>query len=258
MYHINTLTGFLNRCQGNYCTHNEVPHYKNKDSNSQYKAYKYYQKLKKNTLVLSDVDGTLVKGSLVLNHAKYLHDKKIINLGKLPDAWVSDMKNETIIRKLAEAYRESITGKTLKELDINNYMGSLQKNNFYTTFSQIKKMKNYGAKVVLISGSPDYLVKKLAKSSGFIGIGSKYHTDPETKQLTGTVDGMFHAEAKEKVVNGLIRKYNSSRVVAYGDTSSDKPLFDVADNRILVAPTKETLNLLGISPKDKNYKIITR
>ena len=58
--------------------------------------------------ILTDLDGTLLKGSLVLGHAIYLHNKKVIDLGDLPNAWNSDKKNESLIYELAISYQNAI------------------------------------------------------------------------------------------------------------------------------------------------------
>jgi len=211
-----------------------------------------------NVLILSDVDGTLVKGSLVLNHACALHDKGVIDLGDLPEKWKADMKNEVIIQELAETYRDKIIGLHLKDLETKEFIDEVvsDSNNFYSSIDEIRTMKRGGAEVILISGSPQYLVGELAKKFGFKGIGSDYQTD-RTGHLNGKVVGMFFAEAKEKVVAESI-DLNEHRVQihAYGDTSSDKPLFDKAHHKVIVDPTSETLRKLNIRKNNKDYRIL--
>lgn len=190
--------------------------------------------------VLSDVDGTLTRGSLVLDHAIFLHSSNSIDLGDLPQKWRKDPKNEKLIVKLAEKYREQIAGMNEDELRVNEFLDSYESNDnqFYSTLNQLKEFKKRGWEVQLISGSPDFLVSNFAERNGFFGKGSDYKKD-ETGKLNGNVDGMFGADAKQ----GFIQKLNIGRfkrVLAFGDTVSDKPLFDNAHHSTLVDPSEET------------------
>lgn len=191
-------------------------------------------------LALSDVDGTITKGSLVLEHAIYLHNKGIINLGSLPERWNNDRKNEKLITELAMAYKKAITGKTLNELDVDSFLKDyMEGDHFYSTFETLKTLqKRRGWDVHLVSGSPEFLVSKFGEKFGFTSKGSVYHTD-EDGRFTGDVDGMFGASQKAAHVSRL-RLKNYKRILAFGDTASDKPLFDVADHSTLVDPNEDT------------------
>lgn len=190
--------------------------------------------------VLSDVDGTLTKGSLVLDHAIYIHDKGYIDLGDLPDRWRADPKNEEIIVELAEKYREDIAGLKVEDLHVEEFLDDYEKieGKFYSTLDQLKDFKEKGWEVQLISGSPDFLVKPFAERNGFYGKGSEYFTDDEGK-LTGDIEGMFGHEAKEGYIKKLVVS-RFKRVLAFGDTASDVPLFDSAHHSTLVDPSETT------------------
>lgn len=216
-------------------------------------------KTKNKVLVLSDVDGTLLKGSLVLNHACELHEKGLIDLGDAPQKWLDDKKNETLMADLAEKYRAAIIGKSEKDINVNKFIKKISNdtNNFYSSITELQWMKNNGADVILISGSPQYLVKELAKNFGFKGIGSNYHVDKKGL-FTGGVDGMFFAEAKRKTVKNILNKHALNTVIhAYGDTASDIPLFEVATQKVLVDPNPETLQKISELPDARNYRIVT-
>lgn len=200
---------------------------------------------KKMKIAVSDVDGTIVKKSLVLNHASTLHDKGVINLGDLPDMWREDMKNEVFITKLAEGYRDQILGKNTKELLVDEYIEEVisDENNFYSILNRLIELKNDDVPVVLISGSPSYLVDKFAGHYGFQSAGSNYLVD-EMECFTGEVIGMFNGEAKRDYLKTLgLNKYVD--ILAFGDTQSDKPLFESASYSVLVEPNSETQEALG-------------
>lgn len=221
--------------------------------------------MKKSTLlVLSDVDGTLVNGSLVLDHACYLDTKGIINTNGLSDEWQHDPKNESLITKLADAYKDAIVGKTVRSLQVSRFLSeklSADDGVYKSSLSRLLRTYRAGASVHLVSGSPQFLLNPFAKwlrsqgnhmrlSHGSISAtGSQYFTDADGK-LNGEIEGMFHASAKRAAVARIIAKHRACygdnfRVTAFGDTASDMPLLTEAThgNAYLVDPSKVTLKV---------------
>lgn len=196
-------------------------------------------------ITLSDVDGTIVRGSLVLQHATTLHNKGLINLGDLPSKWATDKKNEDLITGLAISYQKAITGMHLQDLGINEFIDSICGNSesFYSALQRLITLKRAGSDVYLVSGSPDFLVKNFADRYGFKTAASHYHVS-DSGHLTGGIDGMFSAPAKRTFVNTLkLSEY--SDVHAFGDTSSDVPLFEASSYSVLVAPNQITRDTIG-------------
>lgn len=196
-------------------------------------------------VVLSDVDGTVIRGSLVLQHAISLHENEIINLGDLPAIWRSEMKNEHHITNLAVAYQQAITGMKITDLNVEGFIDSIceSSTNFYSSLTRLIELKQAGADVVLVSGSPDFLVGNFGKRFGFGFAASKYKTDADGR-LTGSIEGMFSAPAKRAFVGSLnLAGYRD--IFAFGDTSSDVPLFEAASYSVLVDPNEETRLSLG-------------
>ena len=190
--------------------------------------------------VLSDVDGTLTRGSLVLDHAIYLHERGVINLGNLPQRWKAAPKDEKLIVALAEKYRDAIRGKKVEDLQVEEFLDEYDgiQGKFYSTLDQLRTFKKRGWEVQLISGSPDFLVQPFAQRNGFYGRGSDYHVNEEG-YLNGSVDGMFGHDAKEGYISKLnVKRFK--RVLAFGDTASDVPLFNNAHHSTLVDPSEET------------------
>lgn len=196
-------------------------------------------------MIISDVDGTLVKGSLVLRHACFLHDEGVVNLGDLPEQWLADQKNETLISKLAEKYREGIKNKSLDDIGAKEFVRelTLDLDNFYSSLYMLIKKRASGHDVRLISGSPSFLVTPFARTFGFKSKGSLYIFDDNG--FTGEVIGMFQGDSKAKYVKTLKLEHHYDHVTAFGDTMSDKPLFDNAHFSVLVAPHEETLKNVG-------------
>ena len=188
------------------------------------------------------MDGTLTKGSIVLEHAGFLVEKGLIKDDGSYQAWNKDRKNEKLIVAVAENYRKEITGKTIEQLHVGEFIQLAldNKDNWYSTLDMLKAEKAKGNDVVIISGSSNFLVQGVAKALGFAGIGTWYYTNEEGK-LTGEVKGMFGYEAKEKWINENIPFKDYGYTVGLGDTSSDFVIFNVSEYNILVEPTAETL-----------------
>jgi HAD superfamily phosphoserine phosphatase-like hydrolase len=199
-------------------------------------------KIMHNKLVLSDIDGTILRGSLVLQHAVYLHELGVINTGNLAHQWINDKKNDQLIGDLATAYKTGITGKTIQELHIDEFLETITNNeeNFYTSIKLIQALQATGYDVILISGSPDFLVNKFGALYGFKTAGSSYYKD-SNDCFTGDIKAMFTYDAKQEYINTL-ELDGTENITAFGDTQSDVPLFEVANYSILVDPNSNTLS----------------
>lgn len=191
-------------------------------------------------IALSDVDGTIIRGSLVLDHACSIHEQGIVDLGDLPEIWKADQKCEEKIIALAEAYRGALIGMRQSELGVSKYLDTLFSNEekFYSTLEKLKELKAQGAEIHLISGSPSFLVGPFARRLGMRHAGSLYsRTRPGL--FTGKIRLMAIGSAKRDYVSSLnVDRYDE--VHAFGDTSSDAPLFDVAHHSTLVDPSIQT------------------
>lgn len=209
------------------------------------------KQLKGKTLVISDVDGTLIRGSLVNDHATWLQDRGIIDLGDLPARWKADPKNEKLIEELAINYIKALKGMSADELHIDEFMDAIiNEKRYYSSLDELIDYRQKGHDVILISGSPTYLVGNLAKRFGFQTVASRYHTD-KAKKFNGRITGMFSADHKRDVVERLDME-GYDLIVGYGDTASDRPLLEVSSRRVLVDPSKETRK----SYKGLKHKVI--
>lgn len=197
------------------------------------------------TLFLTDLDGTLTKKSLVLGHAGYLIENGIMTDTGIYKAWSDDMKNEKLIVALAEEYRHQITGKTIQELRVHEFVEEFlaNDNNWYSTLEMLQVAKNFGDDVILITGSSDFLVRELAEQLDFDYFATKYHLD-KTGKLNGEITGMFADFQKSEVIEKYIDLHLYDQVVGLGDTASDYGIFQHCEVNYLVEPTKETLEKL--------------
>ena len=207
-------------------------------------------------LLLTDVDGTLTRKSVVLSHAGFLIEKGIIQDNGSYEAWKKDMKNESLIVAVAEHYRSQITGKKESDLMPEEFVKSFlnKKENWYSTLEELKeKNKNGSHEIILVTGSSDFLVKELA-----ILLDCKYKATQylkENERFTGEVVGMFSESQKDSFVQKEVDKSKFSEIEAWGDTVSDYGLFKHAEKITLVEPTEKTLK--AVATKRKIDRIVS-
>lgn len=251
LYHVNPKTGNAARCRatrGNCPFGDFEQHYPS--LNDAAKAWEektptttFSDGFTKKTIILSDIDGTLLRSSLVLENASELHEAGVLDLGDGPAQWRTDVKNETFITALADNYRTALAGKTVAFVKAEKTLERLlaSDDNFYSTLKKLIAHKAQGHEVVLISGSPDFLVKPFAEHFGFKYHASNYLKD-DMGNFTGEIELMAGAQAKQAVINDLML-HDYDDIVGIGDTASDAPLLEVSGKTILVEPTNETLEL---------------
>lgn len=255
-YHINPKTGTPSQCRAlSRCPFGEVEdHYATlEEAQGAYETMQSKSHLEgKKKLVISDVDGTLLNTSLVLYNAVELHREGKIDVGDLADRWEADKKNEELITALAIKYVSELKDKDVTLIEANSTVRTLlsERKNFYSTLRRLVKLKQEGYDVVLITGSPDYLVKPFAEKFGFNFVASIYHK--EAGKFTGDITLMAGSNAKVAAIAKLdLQQYDE--VIGMGDTASDVPILQVSDHTVLVDPTQETLAALrqkGIVPDE--------
>ena len=249
-FHVNPELGYPTACEatericpfGAYDSPHEAAH--------AWESSQDYTSLKK-SLIVSDIDGTLIKSSLVLTNASYLSDNGHIDVGDRAEKWRADMKNEELILDLAWEYRKELLGKHVSYAraseSVNEILGDDQQ--FYSTIKKLSRYKDAGHDVLLISGSPDFVVEPFARRFGFDFIASKYEIDKDGIFREGT-NLMNTAEAKGRAISKLdLSGYEE--IIGLGDTSSDSPIFAVSHHSVLVDPTEITREKL----KEKGIKV---
>jgi HAD superfamily hydrolase (TIGR01490 family) len=95
---------------------------------------------------------------------------------------------------------------------------------------EIKKMKDRGAEVVIVSASPENWITGWCAAENLKCIATRLHTNND--RITGKINGR-NCHGKEKV-NRIKEEYNLadfSAVYAYGDTPGDRYMLDIANYR---------------------------
>src|SRR6056297_1601194 len=134
---------------------------------------------------------------------------------------------------------------------ITNQVIDLKGDNVYVyTRERIAWHKSMGHKILFISGSPSFLVRKMAERYGIDDFkASVYKTDAEN-HFTGEIRQMWDSKNKKKAMLDFVCKYNIDldKSYSYGDTSGDISMFEMTGHPIAINPTKELL--LGIKARE--------
>lgn len=207
-----------------------------------------------------DIDGTLYRDSLMIEHFKKLVKYEVFD----PNLWHSHVKltyemwkkrrgdYDDYMLELAELYISTLKGINMNEIEfIAEQVINLKGDSVYSyTRDKIRWHHQQGHKVFFISGSPQFLVKRMAskyKATDFRG--TEYVTDEEG-HFTGIVKQMWDAESKDKAIKELVDKYNIdlSQSHAYGDTNGDMSMLSQVGHPVAINPTKELLDNIRNHP----------
>ncbi|WP_425446769.1 HAD family hydrolase [Dethiothermospora halolimnae] len=197
-----------------------------------------------------DIDGTLYRNSLMIQHFRKLIKYEVVD----PYVWHEHVKHtykkwekrygdfEDYLEELAEIYVESLKGMPKEHIEfITRQVIRLKGDSVYKyTRERIKWHKEQGHKVFFISGSPDFLVSKMAEKYGADEYkGTKYILD-ENNRFTGELEKMWESDNKQKALDELLDKYDVEldKSYAYGDTNGDLSMFRIVGNPIAINPNK--------------------
>lgn len=199
-----------------------------------------------------DIDGTIYRDSLLIDHFKKLikyelvdlnqYEKKVKESYKSWDERVGDY--DAYLQDITKTYTEAIKGLSLQ---YNNFIADqvveLKGNRVYKySREKIKWHKQMGHKVIFISGSPDFLVGRMARKMGADDyIGSHYITSED--KLTGEVSPMWDTPNKIKAIHTFCEKYgiDLENSYAYGDTNGDYGMLTLVGNPKAINPSRELI-----------------
>ena len=208
------------------------------------------------TAAFFDIDGTLFRESLMVEHFK-----KLLRYEVLDEAlWHSRIKRnfenwqkrrgnyDDYMLELASIYMKSMKGLERSKMEfITNQVVDLKGDRVYMyTRNRIEWHKNQGHSVIFISGSPDYLVRKMAERYGITDcMGTRYLLD-EDDRYTGEVEQMWDSKSKRRAIDHFVQKYDIDldASYAYGDTMGDLSMLQLVGNPVAINPTRELLTHL--------------
>lgn len=226
----------------------------------------------KNTAAFFDIDGTIYRNSLMIEHFKKLIKYEVVD----PSVWYGKVKHsfnewerrlldfDIYLLELVEIYVKQLKGINKDYIEfIANQVITLNGEKIYKySRDRIEYHKNKGDLVFFISGSPDFLVSKMAEKYDITEYrASIYEVDSEGR-FTGELQGMWDSRNKLKSVKSLIDKYDidMSKSYAYGDTAGDYSMLKMVGKPIVINPNRELFMMLRKDPElaDKIRIIVER
>jgi HAD superfamily hydrolase (TIGR01490 family) len=212
------------------------------------------------TAAFFDIDGTLYRESLMIEHFKKLLKYEVLDealwhagIKKSYENWQKRRGNyDDYMLELAGIYVSSMKGLEKSKMEfITNQVVDLKGDKVYMyTRNRIEWHKSEGHTVIFISGSPDYLVRKMATRYGIAdSLGTRYYLD-ENDRYTGEIEQMWDSKSKHAAVNRFVEKYtiDLASSYAYGDTAGDLSMLRLVGHPVAINPTRELFTLINDDP----------
>lgn len=209
----------------------------------------------KNIAAFFDVDGTIFRNSLLIEHFKLLIKYEFISMdawtGKVQEKfnkWASrDGDYDEYLLELADIYLDALKHISPKDVNyIANRVIELRGDKVYKfTKNRIKWHKKMGHKLIIISGSPDFLVEKMATKLGFIDYKATDYIVKDGK-YTGEKIPMWDSVSKNTAIQEYVKKYDIDleNSYSYGDTSGDYSMLTTVGHPFAINPAKRLLELI--------------
>ncbi|MBB6452761.1 HAD superfamily hydrolase (TIGR01490 family) [Salirhabdus euzebyi] len=226
----------------------------------------------KNKAAFFDIDGTFYRDSLLIEHFKRLIKYEIISPSVWHDQVIHTFQDwdkrqgnyDVYLLDVSKIYVEHLTNVSKEDIEfIAKQVIRLKADRVYKyTRQQINWHLENDYKVIFISGSPDFLVAKMAeKYHATDYCGSTYHID-DNGFFTGEVQPMWDSVSKERTIKEMVEKHqiDLTQSYAYGDTNGDLTMFKHVGNPIAINPAKELLTAISEdkSLREKTQIVIER
>ena len=216
-----------------------------------------------------DIDGTIYRNALLIEHFKKLIKYELfddiqyrLKVAEAYNLW--DMRKgdyDDYLLDLTKLYVVAIKDLPIKYNDfISDQVLLLKGNRVYTyTREMIEWHKKKEHKVFFISGSPSFLVSRMAKKMGVDDFcGSVYEIDEKIQTFSGKIiKPMWDSIHKQEAIENFIKKYNIdlTKSYAYGDTNGDFSMLSLVGNPRAINPSKELITRIK---NDENLKSKTQ
>lgn len=212
------------------------------------------------TAAFFDIDGTLYRNSLMIEHFNKMVQYEIVD----PVVWNESVKHaytewrkrnaeyDTFMLALAEIYYEALRGRVAGDLEfISKQVIAIHGDIVYRyTRDQIRAHRAAGHKVFFISGSPEFLVSKMAeKYEADDYRATRYLLDAEGR-YTGEVVPMWDSESKDQAIHELVLAHDIDLAAsyAYGDTNGDFSMLQSVGHPVAINPARELLMRIKQTP----------
>lgn len=209
-----------------------------------------------NMAAFFDIDGTLFRNSLMIEHFKKLIKYEVID----PRVWHGSLKDyysewekrygdfNDYMDELVKIYVKELRGinKSYIEFVASQVINMNWDKVYRYTRSRINWHRQQGHMIFFISGAPDFLVEKMAEKYKVTAYKATKYIIDENNNFTGEVLSMWDSENKQKAINQLVSSYDVDldASFAYGDTTGDLSMLKMVGNPVAVNPVKKLLTAI--------------
>jgi len=210
-----------------------------------------------------DIDGTLFRNSLMIEHFKKMIRYEVIDpslwYGRLRESYSEWEKRygdfNDYMDELVQIYVKVLKGinKSYIEFIASQVININWDKVYRYTRARIKWHKEQGHKIFFISGAPDFLVEKMAEKYQVTDFKATQYIVDENNNFTGKVISMWDSDNKQEAINELVSQYNVDLKASfsYGDTTGDLSMLKIVGNPVAVNPVKNLL--LAIKEDEELY-----
>lgn len=227
-----------------------------------------------NIAAIFDIDGTVFRDSLLLQHLEKCVDYDVFPQNAKDE--IKDVKKQWKNRELdyddymytaVDTYTKYIQGKSVEDIDFvaRKVIEKQYQLVYKYTRNKILEHQERGHKVIFISGSPSFLVEKMAEK---FGVTTWFASDYETidNKYTGNVKPMWDSKSKKKTLQLIedVLDINLKKSYAYGDTTGDYTMLSNVGFPTAINPNKKLFKKLRdnkidckiiVERKDMIYRI---
>lgn len=212
-----------------------------------------------------DIDGTLTRSSMMVGHFDKMMENEIIDediyRDRIKPIYLDYKRRyaeyDKYLEAISEAYNEALVGIPYDFVDFfaKKVIGEKGDIVYKYTRSRLEYHSKAGHDIFFISGSPEFLVKRMAEKYGARDFRG---TDFEVRdgKFTGDFIQMWDSEDKAKVIRVFEEAYglDLSKSYAYGDTTGDISMLEAVGNPVAINPARSLLEYIQAS-EDLNEKI---
>ncbi|MBZ2105689.1 HAD family hydrolase [Streptococcus mitis] len=208
-----------------------------------------------------DIDGTIFRDSLLIHHMEKCIAYDVfpisveMELKPHKNAWQNrELDYDDYLYKASKLYTKYISNKDILDIEFvaKKVIEKGSKKLYRFTRDRIKWYKEQGHKIIFISGSPDFLVEKMAEKLGAdLWFASQYLNDCD--KYSGEVIPMWDSVSKLQVLKQLSINFEES--YAYGDTTGDFTMLQSVGYPTAINPNKKLLDMIRKEKLDCNIII---
>jgi phosphoserine phosphatase len=203
-----------------------------------------------------DVDGTLTHSNISFAFGRYMYKEGLISFFDAMRCAYSYFAHTigllSMQRLHASIFRSLFLGRRAEEIRnaADRFFEEKGKNLFKVDVAEeILLLQKEGARVMLLSSSPDFLVERVAD---YIGVEEWSATEYVVRDEIFSKLGKIITGSEKAKIAADVRSREGSSITIFTNSMLDLPLIQIADHVVAVAPDRRLLRL----SKQKGWRVL--